>query len=638
MQPGERRAERSIRDRRGDRDEGSALILALALIVLSSLVVLPVLNYAQAVSRQTRVLQSKNTRVEAVKGGLRTALADPVNLFKTCDAAGLTVPVALADPGLHTAVDTKCWKMVSTLAEDPNTIRYGLATTKAGALPPSGTVGTAMPGSGGMPVNAWVAETTTTAADDKMWLPQLPGRHLNIRSPIGYSMPAGYPSCLVYFPGTYVDPITIVGTTPVYFTSGIYYFERGVRFSGNARVVIGGGAEEGCANDQEAAFYAIDAPTVHNISGLGATFVFGAEGRLVVDTVTAGAGANVVFNKRYTSAADVTSSSSAGVSLISVNGEMSGGNYVDLDRTDSMFVPRSMVAGTEPVPATAQGYKPSTLVNGAPGAVGRYVRVQLASTTDALSLAEVLVNGVASNGTAGEIARSKPATQSSTEGSASASRAVDGTTNGVFASGSVSSTTEADEPNPWWQVDVGANSVVNDVVIHNRTDACCAARLTNFTVFVSATDMTGRSYASLLADPAIAKVTRATAAEATMTIPFATAAAPLPIVDVNLTTAATVTLRIPGYIAVPQGRLSVITAAGFEANKTVSVGGGVLAGTMEVSDARPATFEFGLLNPVVLLTLKIVSTTTSGSPVVTSTAVVQVKENGANVVNSWFVR
>jgi hypothetical protein len=157
-------------------------------------------------------------------------------------------------------------------------------------------------------------------------------------------------------------------------------------------------------------------------------------------------------------------------------------------------------------------------------------------------------------------------------------------------------------------------------------------------VFVSATDMTGRSYASLLADPAIAKVTRATAATAMMTIPFATAAAPLPIVDVNLTTAATVTLRIPGYIAVPQGRLSVITAAGFEANKTVSVGGGVLAGTMEVSDARPATFEFGLLNPVVLLTLKIVSTTTAGTPVVTSTAVVQVKENGANVVNSWFVR
>ena len=362
------------------------------------------------------MLQTKTTRVEAVKGGLRTALSDPVNLFKTCDAAGLTIPVTLGGPGLNTAVDTKCWKMASTLAEDPNTLRYGLATTKAGSLTPTGSIGTVMPGSGGTPVNAWVAQTTTSPADDKMWLPQLPARHLNIRSPIGYSMPAGYPNCLVYFPGTYVDPVTIEGSTPVYFTSGIYYFEQAVRFSGDARVVIGGGAEEGCTNDQEAAFYAVNAPTVHNISGLGATFVFGGQGRLVVDTATAGAGANVVFNQRYTSAADVTSSSSAGVSIVSVNGEMSGATYIDYDRANSMFVPKSMVAGTTPVPATDQGYKPSTLVNGAPGVAGRYVRVQLASSTDALSLAEVLVNGVATNGVAGEIARSKTATQSSTGG------------------------------------------------------------------------------------------------------------------------------------------------------------------------------------------------------------------------------
>ena len=71
---------------------------------------------------------------------------------------------------------------------------------------------------------------------------------------------------------------------------------------------------------------------------------------------------------------------------------------------------------------------------------------------------------------------------------------------------------------------------------------------------------------------------------------------------------------------------------------SISIGGGVLAGTMEVSTARPATFEFGLVNPVVLLTLKIVTTTTAGNPVVTSTAVVQVKENGANKVNSWQIQ
>ncbi len=625
-----------VMELRGARDEGSALILALALIVLCGFVILPILDYAQAVSRQTRVLQTKTTRVEAVKGGLRTALADPVDLFKTCDAAGLTTPITLGGPGLNTAVDTKCFKMSSTLAEDPNTLRYGLATTQAGALVPPGAVGVTMPGSGGTPVNQWVSQTTSSPADDKMWLPQLPARHLNVRAPIGYSMPAGYPNCVVYFPGTYVDPITIDGTTPVYFTSGIYYFEQAVRFSGDANVVVGGGAVEGCTNDQEAAFYAVDAPTVHNISGLGATFVFGAQGRLVVDTVTPGAGPSVIFNQRYVSAADVNSASSAGVSIITVNGEMIGANYVDLDRPNAMFVPQSLVSGTTPAPAVTQGYKPSVLVGGSPGATGRYVRVQLASTTDALSLAEVVVNGVATNGTPGEIAWGKPATQSSTEGSAGADRAVDGNTDGVFANNSVASTTEADETTPWWQVEVGNNAIVNEVVLYNRTDACCTATLQNFTVFVSQTDMTGRSYDDLLADPAIAKITQAAAAGPVTTISFAPP--PLPVVEVNLTSAAAAKLSIPGYVAIPQGRLVVSTVAGSEVSKDITIGGGILAATMEVSPTRPAAFAFGLVNPVVLLTLKIVTTTTAGTPVVSSTAIVQVKENGANKVNSWQIQ
>jgi hypothetical protein len=357
----------------------------------------------------------------------------------------------------------------------------------------------------------------------------------------------------------------------------------------------------------------------------------------VVDTVTPGAGASVIFNQRYVSPTDVSSASSAGVSIITVNGEMIGANYVDLDRPNALFVPQSQVSGTTPTPAVTQGYRPSALVGGSPGASGRFVRVQLASTTDALSLAEVVVNGVKPDGTAGELARGKTATQSSTEGTADAGRAVDGNTDGVFANNSVASTTEVDEPNPWWQVEVGNNSIVNEVVLHNRTDACCSARLQNFTVFVSQTDMAGRSYADLLADPAIAKVTQPAAAGPVTTIPFISAA-PLPVVEVDLTSAAGVKLSIPGYVAIPQGRLVVRTAAGSEASKDITIGGGVLAATMEVSPARPAAFAFGLVNPVVLLTLKIVTTTTAGTPVVSSTAIVQVKENGANKVNSWQIQ
>ena len=464
---------------RDGRDEGSALVIALVMILLAGLMVMPILDYSQAVSRQTRILQSKTTRLEAVKGGLRTALADPVGLFKTCDAAGLTVPVNLAGPGLGTAVSTQCWKMSSSLAEDPSTIRYGSGTTQVGAAVPAGVVGPLMPGSGAAPPEQWTSLISSVPSDDRIWVPDLPSRHVSLRSPTGYSMPVGYPACTVYFPGTYPDPITIDGATPVYFTSGIYYFQSTVRFSGDANVVIGAGSAEGCTTDQEAAFYATNAPTLHNISGLGATFVLGAAGRVVVDDATAGAGAKVTFNKRYVGATDVTSASSAGVSIVSVNGELSSGTLVATDRAGVLRVPSSNVAGEPPSPATAQGYTPSTLV------------------TDGL--------------------------------------------------GSV----------------------------------------------------------------------------------------PDAIVAVNLTTPASVRLTIPGYVSVPQGRVLVATSPGATANKQISIGGGVLAATLEVSPDRPSSFALGLVNPVVLQTLKIVSTTTTGTPRVTSTAIVQVKENGAYAINSW---
>jgi hypothetical protein len=264
------------------------------------------------------------------------------------------------------------------------------------------------------------------------------------------------------------------------------------------------------------------------------------------------------------------------------------------------------------------------------------VRVQLASTTDPLNLAEVKVNGIAATNLPAELAAGRPATQSSIEAGALPGRAVDGNLDGALANGSVAATSEADEPNPWWQVDLGSVLSVHDVVLHNRTDACCSGRLANLTVFVSSTDMTGRTYADLLADASIAKVNVAGAAGAVRTVPFTTSTAtPSPIIDIDLTTAVPVTIDIPGYISVPQGRVRISTTAGMEAGKTLSLGGGVLAATVELSAARPATFAFGLVNPIVMHTLKIVSVTTTGTPVVSSTAIVQVKENGAYAVNGW---
>ncbi len=126
---------------------------------------------------------------------------------------------------------------------------------------------------------------------------------------------------------------------------------------------------------------------------------------------------------------------------------------------------------------------PSTII--APVAQGRYVRVQL-SGPSYLSLAEVQVYGVPAPAAA-DLALGMPATQSSTLPgfpTALASAAVDGSTDGVFYDGSVTATNL--DPNPWWQVDLGAPHTVNTVAVWNRTD-CCSSRLGDYWVFVSDT-------------------------------------------------------------------------------------------------------------------------------------------------------
>lgn len=112
------------------------------------------------------------------------------------------------------------------------------------------------------------------------------------------------------------------------------------------------------------------------------------------------------------------------------------------------------------------------------GAVGRYVRVQL-NKTEYLTLAEVEVK--LGNGT--NVALGKPASQSSTiaKGAVAAS-AVDGSTDGNFANGSVTNTNS--DPYAWWQVDLGFVATISSIVIWNRTD-CCTARLSDYWVFVS---------------------------------------------------------------------------------------------------------------------------------------------------------
>jgi len=83
---------------------------------------------------------------------------------------------------------------------------------------------------------------------------------------------------------------------------------------------------------------------------------------------------------------------------------------------------------------------------------------------------------------AADLALNKTATQSSTNWSAPADRAVDGNTDGNFGNGSVTHTQV--ESQPWWQVDLGSVQSIGNIDVWNRTD-CCGDALTNFYVFVS---------------------------------------------------------------------------------------------------------------------------------------------------------
>jgi len=122
-------------------------------------------------------------------------------------------------------------------------------------------------------------------------------------------IPATGPNpCNIYFPGQYPTALTL-GAGDHYFASGLYYFTAPLTLTAGARVVAGEGKYPGCTVDGEAAFSST-APRAHSITGAGATFLFGAAGRLVSTD------ASLRINRRVS---DVSTRGSDTVSIRSVN-------------------------------------------------------------------------------------------------------------------------------------------------------------------------------------------------------------------------------------------------------------------------------------------------------------------------------
>ncbi|HNJ97765.1 MAG TPA: hypothetical protein PLV13_06550 [Ilumatobacteraceae bacterium] len=110
-----------------------------------------------------------------------------------------------------------------------------------------------------------------------------------------------------------------------------------------------------------------------------------------------------------------------------------------------------------------------------------------------------------------------------------------------------------------------------------------------------------------------------------------------PIIEVNFTGGGSSVFFVPGYIAVPQGRISINADVGFGSGKTVQLLGAVLAAKVTRTGEIPALLELGFVNRVVQKTFKIVARTPEslGTPYVVSVAIVQVNDYGEYAVNSW---
>lgn len=143
-------------------------------------------------------------------------------------------------------------------------------------------------------------------------------------------------------------------------------------------------------------------------------------------------------------------------------------------------------------------------------AVGRYVRVQKVGTGH-LTVDEVQVFGE------DNLALGSSATQSSTQGPEwGADKAIDGNRSGDVTADSLTQTFS--EPEAWWELDLGSEANIEEVVLWNRTD-CCAARLSNFEVFVSSDPFTSTSLAATQAQPGVTGYPIATLGSPSITIP-----------------------------------------------------------------------------------------------------------------------
>ncbi len=350
------------------------LPLVLVLILVAGFVVIPLMTYAMAVLRSNTVVSERTKAAEAAKGGVRMALADPRNVFLECDGGGNLTP---ADPVLNgISVSVTCSEMeevgplnalgfevpVAAVANQVGAtvpLEFTGDRAESGPVPPYPTTPPSDPSCVLFPSEAWwCGQESSAATDGTIWTPDLPRLPSTVRSATPFQMPPGFGGCEVYFPGRYTDALDLSGE--IYFASGVYYFEQPITIDDGADIVIGYGLDElsnpDCSDDIQVAANVVGDPGTFDINGGGATWVFGADARLVIDDTAASSDIRVRFNQRYADA-----DRGGRVSIMTVNGDDDDAAANDHEVTDVNYVPESLVLNdVTQLPLAGSGYSPSS--------------------------------------------------------------------------------------------------------------------------------------------------------------------------------------------------------------------------------------------------------------------------------------
>lgn len=697
------------------RDCGAMLVLTLLMVVVGSLIVVPLVWYAAVVLRANDVTAQKIANAEVAKAGLRIALADPIELYDTCGdpaVSGPTTPLQLAPPpGVGLTVTNECYYTETAFALGVDEHRYGTTLVESGALLSIATDGSVYAGSGAAQPLLWQLDSTTESLTDRIWLPNLPFHSLTARSATPYALDASFGiDCDIYFPGTYLEPLTLDG--PTYLASGIYYFTELVTVGNGAQVVAGAGHDVGCATDEQAVFDVVDGPSTHNVTGKGVTFVFGDRGRLVVDDSTSAEPLSLRLNRRAVEDGDLAGEPSAGVSIMTVNGDPGGPGALDVPGV--INVPASLAgpAGAGPVPATSVGYLPSihsaapiapespeyvtavarrtgscpgsscaegaatvswdpadangsavtsysvaaidasgALVAGATcspaPALGVGLAVQTSCSVTGLEHGEPVRFVVTATNAAGASEPSSPSSAVTPDAVGGGMSSLLGPPGAPF--GVAVGTAYLDGVVVEWSAptDDGGSPVTGYEVIAtprllplvNPTLGCTGAW--DAVSCVLPLPVVGEQYdVSVLAVNGFGA--GAAASGPVMTFTPGSTPAPLPVppivvppapdavIDVDLSGSASAEVVVPGYIAVPQGWVSVAVAD--PSVGSVSLSGGLLAANLAVPSSGGV--EIGLIDVVVQKSFRI--RTEAGG--VVSDARIQINDNGAYAINAWEVQ